>query len=113
MTASIPRSSFLERQAATNEILKSVAARHPDVQVFFPTDRMCMPDCITSIGGEFLFRDSSHLRRNLSAAAIEQLDGLLLLPDLLLGLGGHAQELAHGAPACLTDRGEESANCRK
>jgi uncharacterized 2Fe-2S/4Fe-4S cluster protein (DUF4445 family) len=50
MTASIPRSSFLERQAATNEILKSVAARHPDVQVFFPTDRMCMPDCITSIG---------------------------------------------------------------
>src|SRR5947209_839268 len=49
MTASIPRSSFLERQSATNEVLRSVAARHPGVFAFFPTDKMCKPDCITSI----------------------------------------------------------------
>jgi hypothetical protein len=91
MTASIPRSSFLERQAATNEILMAVAARHPDVRAVFPTDRMCRPDCLTSIGGEFLFRDSSHLRRNLSADAVEKLAMLLGLPDLLQGLGGHAR----------------------
>jgi peptidoglycan/LPS O-acetylase OafA/YrhL len=88
MTASIPRSSFLERQSATNEILRSIAASHPDVSAFFPTDRMCEPDCITSIGGEFLFRDSSHLRRNLSVDGAEKFVALLGLPDLLRGLGG-------------------------
>jgi hypothetical protein len=91
MTASIPRSGFLERQAATNEILLSVAARHPDVRAVFPTDRMCRQDCLTSIGGEFLFRDSSHLRRNLSADAVEKLGTLLGLSDLLQGLGGHSR----------------------
>jgi hypothetical protein len=96
MTASIPRSSFLERQAATNEILMAVAARHPEVRAVFPTDWMCRPDCITSIGGEFLFRDSSHLRRNLSAAAAEKLVTLLGLSDLLQGLGGHAR--VHATP---------------
>jgi hypothetical protein len=89
VTASIPRSSFLERQSATNEVLRSVAASHPDVFAFFPTDRMCTPDCITSIGGEFLFRDSSHLRRNLSVDVVDKFVTLLGLPDLLRGLGGH------------------------
>ena len=92
MTASIPRSSFLERQSATNEVLRSVAAGHPDVLAVFPTDEMCRPDCITSIGGEFLFRDSSHLRRNMSVDGVEKFVALLRLPDLLRGLGGHAQE---------------------
>jgi hypothetical protein len=94
MTASIPRSSFLERQSATNEVLRSVAAGHPDVLAFFPTDKMCQPDCITSIGGEFLFRDSSHLRRNISTDSVEKLIALLGLPDLLRGLGGRGQESA-------------------
>ncbi len=93
MTASIPRSSFLERQAATNEVLRSVAAGHPDVSVFFPSAKMCRPDCMTFIGGEFLFRDSSHLRRNISPDGVDKLVTLLGLPDLLRGLGGHAQEL--------------------
>jgi hypothetical protein len=94
VTAFIPRSSFLERQAATNEVLRSVAAGHPGVLAFFPTDQMCRPDCITSIGGEFLFRDSSHLRRNISAEGVGKLVTLLGLPDLLRGLGRHAQEPA-------------------
>jgi hypothetical protein len=112
-TASIPRGNFLERQAATNAILRSVAARHPDVLVFVSTDKMCMRDCITTIGGEFLFRDSSHLRRNLSVEATAQLADLLRLPDLLLRLGGHAQELAPGMPSCLRNGADEMANCSK
>ncbi len=88
MTASIPRQSFLERQSATNEVLRSVAASHPGVLAFFPTDKMCEPDCITSIGGEFLFRDSNHLRRNLPADVVDKFITLLRLPDLLRGLGG-------------------------
>jgi peptidoglycan/LPS O-acetylase OafA/YrhL len=92
MTASIPRSNFLNRLSATNEVLRSVAANHPDVLTFFPTDKMCQPDCITSIGGEFLFRDSSHLRRNISADGVEKFVTLLRLPELLRQLGEHAQE---------------------
>ena len=88
MTAAIPRSSFLERQSATNDVLRAVAANHPGVLAIFPTDKMCEPDCITSIGDEFLFRDSSHLRRNLPADAVEKLAALVGLPDLLQGLGG-------------------------
>jgi peptidoglycan/LPS O-acetylase OafA/YrhL len=88
MTSAIPRGSFLERQSATNEVLRAVAASHPDVSAFFPTDKMCEPDCITSIGDEFLFRDSSHLRRNLPADVVERLVALVGLPDLLQGLGG-------------------------
>jgi hypothetical protein len=86
-TASIPRSSMEERLSATNDILRSVAASRPDVLAFLPTDKMCQPDCITSIGGEFLFRDSNHLRRNLSVAVIDELVTLVGLPDLLRRLG--------------------------
>jgi peptidoglycan/LPS O-acetylase OafA/YrhL len=91
LTASIPRSSFLERLSATNAVLSAVAAAHPDVLTFFPTDRMCRPDCITSVAGEFLFRDSNHLRRNLSHHGEEKFAALLGLPELLRGLGGHAR----------------------
>jgi hypothetical protein len=62
------------------------------VLAFFPTDKMCPSDCITSIGDEFLFRDSSHLRRNISAEGIEKFVALLRLPELLRQLGGPAQE---------------------
>ncbi len=92
MTASIPRTNFLSRLSATNEVLSSIVASHPDVLAFFPTDKMCRPDCITFIGGEFLFRDSSHLRRNISPDGVEKLVTFLDLPDLLRGLGGRAQE---------------------
>jgi peptidoglycan/LPS O-acetylase OafA/YrhL len=91
VTASIPRSSFLERLSATNAVLSSVAAAHSDVLTFFPTDRMCRPDCITSVAGEFLFRDGNHLRRNLSPEGEEKFVTLLGLPELLRGLGGHAR----------------------
>jgi hypothetical protein len=97
MIESIPQSSFLERLAATNEVLRSVAAGHPDVLAVFPTDQMCRPDCITSIGGEFLFRDSNHLRRNMSAEGLEKFVTLLRLPELLRALGGHAQESRPGS----------------
>ncbi|MEA2989456.1 MAG: hypothetical protein QOG83_2167, partial [Alphaproteobacteria bacterium] len=87
VSASIPRSGFEERLSATNEVLASVAASHPDVLAFLPTDTMCKPDCITSIEGEFLFRDSNHLRRNLSVDTLDRFVTLLGLPDLLLRLG--------------------------
>jgi peptidoglycan/LPS O-acetylase OafA/YrhL len=83
VTASIPRDRMLERLAATNEVLRSVAVRHPEVSAFFPTDKMCNPDCITSVAGEFLFRDGNHLRRNLPGEATDRFATLLGLPELL------------------------------
>ncbi|HEY6258260.1 MAG TPA: acyltransferase family protein [Xanthobacteraceae bacterium] len=91
LTASIPRPDFLERLAATNAVLKSVADSHPGVLAFFPTDRMCETDCITYLGAEFLFRDGNHLRRNLSPEATDEFATLIGLTDLLRGLGGHAR----------------------
>ncbi len=89
--ASIPQNKFEERLAATNAVLKSVAARHPDVLAFFPTDTLCAADCITSIDGDFLFRDGNHIRRNFSAETLDILVTLLRLPELLSGLGGDAK----------------------
>jgi hypothetical protein len=62
------------------------------VSEFFPTDKICEPDCITSIGDEFLFRDSNHLRRNLPADVVEKLVALSGLSDLLQGLGGRRRK---------------------
>jgi SGNH domain (fused to AT3 domains) len=100
MTGSISQSSFAQRQRATNEVLRSVAASHADVLAFFPTDKMCNPDCITSIGDEFLFRDGNHLRRNLSANALDEFAALLGLPSLLQGLGSATPDasLPHRRP---------------
>jgi peptidoglycan/LPS O-acetylase OafA/YrhL len=92
LTGSIPRESFLARLSATNEALRAVAASHADVLAFFPTDKMCKPDCITSIGGEFLSRDGNHLRRNLPAETLDKLVTLLRLRDLMRELGGHAPD---------------------
>jgi peptidoglycan/LPS O-acetylase OafA/YrhL len=94
VTASIPRSSYLERLSATNAVLSSVAAAHPGVLTYFPTDRMCPADCITSVAGEFLFRDGNHLRRNLSPEGVEKFVALLGLPELLRGLDDHARQPA-------------------
>jgi hypothetical protein len=92
MTASIPRASVLQRLSATNEVLRSIAAKNAGVLAFFPTEKMCKPDCITSVRDEFLYRDGNHLRRNLSAPALEELVTLFGLRGLLQGLGGHAGE---------------------
>ena len=96
MTESIPREKLLQRLSDTNEVLRSVAASHPGVIAFFPTDRMCRGDCITTIGDEFLFRDGNHLRRNLSAPALEAFVRLLGLRELLQGLGGDARARKRG-----------------
>jgi hypothetical protein len=55
---------------------------------------MCPADCITSVAGEFLFRDGNHLRRNLSPEGVEKFVALLGLPELLRGLDDHARQPA-------------------
>jgi peptidoglycan/LPS O-acetylase OafA/YrhL len=64
----------------TNDIVRALPDRWPQVSLIMPHDRLCTPDgCITTLGGEFLYRDASHLRRNLSATTRERLVDLLRL----------------------------------
>ena len=87
-TRSIPRQEALRRLSAPNDVLSSVASAHAQVQAFFPSDAMCEADCVTTVAGEFLFRDSNHLRRNLSPEALDRFATLLRLRELLRRLGG-------------------------
>jgi peptidoglycan/LPS O-acetylase OafA/YrhL len=98
-TTSIPRQDVLRRLSAPNDVLRSVASSHAQVRAFFPTDAMCETDCITSVAGEFLFRDSNHLRRNLSPEALDRFATVLRLRELLRRLGGaRSRETGNDAP---------------
>ena len=62
-----PRSYFDEVQGPTYAAIRSAIARSPMRNGIFPGDGMCEDlECISSLGGEPLYRDSTHLRRNLS-----------------------------------------------
>jgi peptidoglycan/LPS O-acetylase OafA/YrhL len=100
-TAAIPEKAMLARLAGPNAALKAVAARHPGrVLAFLPTDAMCADgDCITSVRGEFLYRDGNHLRRNLTGEAMEEFADLLGLPELLRRLGRSAPPEVGAPPA--------------
>ncbi|MCA1402810.1 acyltransferase [Bradyrhizobium sp. BRP56] len=50
----------------TDAMLRDIAARHPNVTALIPRDTLCAPTCLTYLDGEFLYRDISHIRRNLN-----------------------------------------------
>ena len=59
-----------QRSAPTDAILSDVAKTLPNVAIVIPTERLCENDaCEVSLDGEFLYRDSGHIRRNLSLQA--------------------------------------------
>ena len=65
-------------------VIRDLPSRWPRVSVLLPRDLMCDDQgCPTTLNGEFLYRDTSHLRRNLKAETTEQLVNLLHLPATL------------------------------
>jgi len=71
-------------QRPVHELLRSVASAHPNVAVYDPEDYLCSNQrCMTSLNGEFLYRDRFHIRRNLTSATERQLVDLLHLPEML------------------------------
>ena len=65
-------------------VIRDLPSRWPHVSVLLPRDFMCDDEgCPTSLNGEFLYRDTNHLRRNLRAETTEQLVKLLHLPETL------------------------------
>jgi peptidoglycan/LPS O-acetylase OafA/YrhL len=65
-------------------VIRKLPERWPNVSVVLPQDFMCDSDgCPTSLNGEFLYRDTNHIRRNLLPETTSQLVHLLHLPQKL------------------------------
>ncbi|MFU0504106.1 acyltransferase family protein [Pseudaminobacter sp. NGMCC 1.201702] len=68
--------------------LSEIAKRRDDVEVVLPGDHLCTGDwCQSSLGGEFLYRDASHIRRNLSEATKRDYADLIGLTEVLTRAG--------------------------
>ncbi len=61
-----PRSYADSLSGATNALIREMPASWPNVSVVILPELMCDSEaCLTSLNGEFLYRDSGHYRRNL------------------------------------------------
>jgi hypothetical protein len=79
---SIARTTF-DQQVAASKVLFEVASRHNDVSVIDMGNRMCRGErCIANIDGEPLYRDASHLRRNLSDHAKQKLGEIIGVDEI-------------------------------
>ncbi|QQN62775.1 acyltransferase [Bradyrhizobium diazoefficiens] len=58
--------TILQRSAVIDDIIAEIAHTRPNVATAFPARRLCNDEgCDVSLDGEFLYRDPSHIRRNL------------------------------------------------
>jgi peptidoglycan/LPS O-acetylase OafA/YrhL len=69
----------------TDRMILKIAADHPDVVAVIPSKALCAgATCATFLNGEFLYRDASHIRRNLSEATKRRLAELIGLTAALV-----------------------------
>jgi hypothetical protein len=55
-------------------VIKEEAARFPNVAFYDPTIVLCgKAQLVNRLKGEFLYRDATHIRRNLAEATLDQL----------------------------------------
>jgi hypothetical protein len=63
----VPRTTFEEWQARTEDMFRKIQAQYPDVRFVFPGSAMCGEAGCDSYQDEvFIYRDTDHLRRDLS-----------------------------------------------
>jgi hypothetical protein len=76
--------SFMERQQwSTRDRLLNFAQTR-GVALTLPDERLCgAKECATWLNGEFIYRDSGHLRRNLAPETYRLLSEAFGLPGLL------------------------------
>jgi peptidoglycan/LPS O-acetylase OafA/YrhL len=80
----IPRERVEKAHAATNAIIRALPERWSNVSAIMVQDFMCSATaCMTILNGEFLYRDSGHIRRNLKRTTQERLAELLRLGEAL------------------------------
>ncbi|MGY2990139.1 acyltransferase family protein [Bradyrhizobium sp. USDA 4508] len=84
----IETSAFRDYQDAVYQALVSVAKARDDVDIVLPGDEMCKHEyCLSSLDGEFLYMDASHIRRNLKLPTRIDLAGLIGLTAALHSVG--------------------------
>lgn len=60
--------------AEVNQVIYDVAASRDDIEVIDTTRNMCGPsECSTVVNGEFIYRDTHHIRRNFSEVTMDTL----------------------------------------
>jgi peptidoglycan/LPS O-acetylase OafA/YrhL len=65
----VSTSDFRSFQGRIYDIFRKIAAERDDTDAVFPGDALCTGKwCETDLNGEFLYRDASHIRRNLLPA---------------------------------------------
>ncbi|WP_247456287.1 MULTISPECIES: acyltransferase family protein [unclassified Bradyrhizobium] len=68
----------------TDRMLEAIAQQHANVTALIPRETMCdSVSCKTYINDEFIYRDASHIRRNLEPETLHELAGLIGLPAAL------------------------------
>jgi peptidoglycan/LPS O-acetylase OafA/YrhL len=76
-------SYFAETQRAAAAAIDDVVKLRPEAFAVHPYKQMCRgPECVSLVNGEFIYRDSGHLRRNLTPEATRQLSELIGLPQI-------------------------------
>ncbi|MCR9149234.1 MAG: acyltransferase [Rhodobacteraceae bacterium] len=81
----LPRSVVDRLHGPTRNILASVGSSNDNVRFHDVDDLWCTEaSCPTTLNGEFLYRDSHHIRRNLSDETKAELSGLLRLRDIFI-----------------------------
>ncbi len=71
-------SYFAETQQPAADAIDAAAKRRHEAFTVHPYKRMCLgQECVSLVNGEFIYRDSGHLRRNLSLETTRQLAKLM------------------------------------
>jgi len=74
---------LLVSQSRVHESLRSLARPEQNIFIYSPEDYLCdVTKCVTSLDGDFLYRDGAHLRRNMSEVTRRKLIALLHLTAL-------------------------------
>ena len=82
-TAGQSQAQFMAKQGAVLDIFDAIAHDNPEVLVIHTGAAMCATgQCITTLNGEFLYRDNGHVRRNLASGTLRALAQLLGLDRL-------------------------------
>jgi peptidoglycan/LPS O-acetylase OafA/YrhL len=80
----IETSDFISYQGPMYEALQSVARGRHNVDIILPGTEMCKERyCLSMLDGEYLYKDGSHIRRNLSATTKFDFASLIGLTDIL------------------------------
>ena len=96
----VSAATFRKSQSETYRQFTAIADERPDTQVVLPGNALCTGKwCQAYLDGEYLYRDSSHLRRNLSVATRQDYARLIGLTATLDSAVAHSAVGPVRAPA--------------